>query len=79
MHPRAYTSLAALEPVGWYYQARARCLARLIEREAHAGLLEVLLGQAAQGDGQLLVIEGPAGVGKSSLLRVAGEMATERR
>lgn len=32
MHPRAYTSLAALEEVGWYYQARARCLTRLIER-----------------------------------------------
>jgi SAM-dependent methyltransferase len=37
MHPRAYTSLAALEPVGWYYQARARCLARLIERYVDVG------------------------------------------
>ncbi len=32
MHPDAYTSLAAMEQVGWYYQARARCLTRLVER-----------------------------------------------
>ncbi|MEX2113727.1 MAG: class I SAM-dependent methyltransferase [Pirellulales bacterium] len=32
MHPDAYTSLAAMEQVGWYYQARARCLQRLVER-----------------------------------------------
>jgi SAM-dependent methyltransferase len=37
MHPRAYTSLAALEDVGWYYQARARCLVRLIERYVAVG------------------------------------------
>jgi SAM-dependent methyltransferase len=32
MHSHAYTTLAATESVGWYYQARARCLERLIER-----------------------------------------------
>jgi SAM-dependent methyltransferase len=32
MHPDAYTSLAAMEDVGWYYQARARCVQRLVER-----------------------------------------------
>ncbi len=32
MHPRAYTTLAATEDNGWYYQARARCLVRLVER-----------------------------------------------
>ena len=32
MHPDAYATLAATESVGWYYQARARCAGRLIER-----------------------------------------------
>jgi SAM-dependent methyltransferase len=32
MHPDAYTSLAAVESDGWYYQARIRCVGRLIER-----------------------------------------------
>jgi SAM-dependent methyltransferase len=32
MHPDAYTSLAAIESEGWYYQARVRCVERLIER-----------------------------------------------
>jgi SAM-dependent methyltransferase len=34
MHPQAYATLAAIEPFGWYYQARARCLQRLIARHA---------------------------------------------
>jgi SAM-dependent methyltransferase len=34
MHPHAYTTLAAMEPLGWYYQARARSLTRLVARYA---------------------------------------------
>jgi SAM-dependent methyltransferase len=44
MHPNAYTTLAAIEPVGWYYQARIRCLHQLIERFVAPGpaRLEIL-------------------------------------
>ena len=44
MHPDAYSTLAATESVGWYYQARARCVGRLIERfvSPRAAKLEIL-------------------------------------
>lgn len=44
MHPQAYATLATMEPVGWYYQARARCLARLIGRfvAPDGGKLDIL-------------------------------------
>jgi SAM-dependent methyltransferase len=32
MHPQAYATLTAVESSGWYYQARARCLRRLVAR-----------------------------------------------
>lgn len=44
MRPSFHTALAEIEPVGWYYQARMRCLRRLIERFAAPGAakLEIL-------------------------------------
>ena len=43
-------------------------VARLLERDAELARIEVLLAAARGGDGQLLVITGPAGIGKTSLL-----------
>ena len=40
----------------------------LLERDAELARGAELLGEAAAGDGRLLVIEGPAGIGKSVLL-----------
>ncbi|MBV9312047.1 MAG: AAA family ATPase, partial [Solirubrobacterales bacterium] len=41
---------------------------RLLERDAEERLLEQAVSQAAEGHPRLLVVEGPAGIGKTSLL-----------
>ena len=41
---------------------------RLLEREAELAALEAMLGAAHGGDGQLVVVEGSAGIGKTRLL-----------
>jgi DNA-binding CsgD family transcriptional regulator len=51
--------------------------ARLLEREAELAIIDELLGELPGGAGRALVIEGPAGVGKSSLLWVAVEKGRE--
>lgn len=51
MHPDAYTSLAAMEDVGWYYQARARCLLRLVERYVAVGGRELEILDVGCGTG----------------------------
>lgn len=43
----------------------------ILEREAEQELIETLLAHARRGDGGLLVFEGPAGIGKTALLREA--------
>jgi predicted ATPase len=43
----------------------------LIERDADLGVLSAAIARAQDGDGALVVIEGPPGIGKSSLLRAA--------
>ena len=48
---------------------------RLLERAGERQALDEAIGQAAQGLGGLVVIEGPAGIGKSSLLMEAREAA----
>lgn len=50
----------------------------LLEREAELGELRSLLDDAEAGHGRLLVIEGPAGTGKSALVAAAGELAERR-
>ncbi|HEY1276916.1 MAG TPA: AAA family ATPase [Thermoleophilaceae bacterium] len=50
-------------------------LATLVERESELATLDELLAGAAGGDGRLLLIEGPAGIGKSQLLAEARERA----
>src|SRR5262245_30176556 len=48
---------------------------QLLEREPELTLIEDLLDDGHRGQGALLLVEGPAGIGKSSLLRAAGERA----
>ncbi|HET9104654.1 MAG TPA: AAA family ATPase [Solirubrobacteraceae bacterium] len=49
--------------------------AALWERERELGVLEDALGRAAEGLGQVVIVEGPPGVGKSALLAEAARRA----
>src|SRR5689334_3066561 len=51
----------------------------LIEREGELALIENALRPAAEGSGSLVVVEGPAGIGKTRLLREARRRAEGRR
>jgi len=51
---------------------------RMLEREAEFGLLDRAFVRAVAGHGTMLAIVGPAGIGKSSLLAVARELARKR-
>ena len=55
-----------------------RAPATLLEREDELATVEALLGHAAAGHGSVLLIEGPAGIGKTELLGQARELATDR-
>ena len=50
----------------------------LLEREHELGVIDRQLTDACAGSGSLLVIEGPAGIGKTALLRAAMDMGRER-
>ncbi len=50
----------------------------LLERESELETIADRLDAACAGDGSLTVLEGPAGIGKSALLRATVEMARER-
>src|SRR4051812_22392483 len=47
----------------------------LLERDGELQAISALLGAARGGQGRVDVIEGQAGVGKTELLRAAGELA----
>ncbi len=49
----------------------------LLEREVETSLLAEAIGSAAAGRGSLVVVEGPAGVGKSRLLAWAADRARQ--
>jgi len=49
----------------------------LIEREEHVGYLQRLIGESRRKRGQVALVEGPAGSGKSELLHRLTEEATE--
>ncbi len=51
----------------------------LLERESELGSIEAALAGAASGHGSVLVVEGAAGIGKSSLLAAAAERAAGMR
>ncbi len=44
---------------------------RLLEREPEIGALEAVIGEAAAGEPRVVLVEGPAGIGKSRLLAEA--------
>jgi hypothetical protein len=48
--------------------------AGLLERDGELGLIGALVARVRGGEGALLVVEGQAGVGKTELLRAAGEV-----
>jgi predicted ATPase len=50
---------------------------RLVQREAELEAIERLLVAARRGSGGALVVEGPPGIGKTSLLRAAAGRARE--
>jgi predicted ATPase len=49
----------------------------LLERERELSELGELLSEAQRGRGQVVLVEAPAGLGKTSLLRAASEKAAE--
>jgi DNA-binding CsgD family transcriptional regulator len=50
----------------------------LVERDAECTVVEQQLSDAREGAGSVLVLEGPAGQGKSRLLQSAGDLAREQ-
>jgi len=53
-------------------------MASLVEREDELGAIDALLEDARRGRGGVLVVEGPAGIGKTSLVRRARDEADAR-
>jgi DNA-binding CsgD family transcriptional regulator len=51
----------------------------LLERESELDRLEAALDGLAEGEGQLVVVEGPPGIGKTRLLAAAREAGRRRR
>jgi DNA-binding CsgD family transcriptional regulator len=49
----------------------------LLDREPELGALRAAVGAAAQGTGGVVVVDGPAGIGKTELLRAARDHARE--
>src|SRR5262245_37695643 len=58
--------------------ARDATTAGLLEREAELAALEWLIDEAEDGRGRVVLIEGPAGIGKTRLLAEARERAARR-
>jgi hypothetical protein len=58
--------------------AGERGIEALLERERELVEIWELLERAGSGSGSLLVVEGPAGIGKTSLVRAAHALARER-
>ncbi|MEV4421464.1 AAA family ATPase [Patulibacter sp. NPDC049589] len=56
----------------------ATILPPLLDRDAETALLRAAVDDAVAGTGRLVVIEGPAGIGKSRLLQQAAELARSR-
>jgi AAA ATPase-like protein len=50
---------------------------RLLEREEERGAIDALVDDARRGAGRMLLVEGPAGIGKTSLLTYGRDRAGE--
>lgn len=50
----------------------------LVERDGELEAIELSIASASRGDGQLLLVEGPPGVGKSTLVEATANRSTER-
>jgi DNA-binding CsgD family transcriptional regulator len=50
----------------------------LLERDAELAVLEAALDRAACGEGSVVVVEGPPGIGKSELVRAAARRGRDR-
>jgi predicted ATP-dependent serine protease len=55
--------------------AGARTGAVLLERDAELAVLSDALARARDGRGAIVVVDGPAGIGKTQLLRAAADEA----
>jgi hypothetical protein len=53
-------------------------IAALLERDRELAVLERCLASASAGRGRLVIVEGPAGIGKTALLSAAGALAGDR-
>jgi ABC-type cobalamin/Fe3+-siderophores transport system ATPase subunit len=55
-----------------------RTVPALLEREPEMALLDKAVAESIAGRGRVVLIEGPAGIGKSALLKEASEQAVRR-
>jgi predicted ATPase len=53
-------------------------LSRLHERERESSAIVGALDEMVAGRGRVVVVEGPAGIGKTSVLELAGDAARAR-
>ena len=53
-------------------------MSELLERDPEVQIIEAALDAAAAGDGRLVLVEAPAGLGKSTLLAAARARAEDR-
>jgi DNA-binding CsgD family transcriptional regulator len=56
----------------------AAATATVLERDAEVAAIGAAIDGAAEGEGALVLVSGPAGIGKSALLRAARDRASER-
>jgi MoxR-like ATPase len=57
------------------FDPRMSATAVLLEREAEVGRVDAALAAAREGRGRALLVEGPAGIGKTALLETARRRA----
>jgi DNA-binding NarL/FixJ family response regulator len=71
----ASTIFRAAPGLGGVREVRCGAMGVLLDRDAELGELGRRIESARRGSGRVIVIEGPAGIGKSTLLAAAGRAA----